>query len=129
MTDRTRALYADLATALGVAPFVPDDNGGIQLTIGEDTNVALYAEGDRDILLIAPLAPLPAEPEYGIMLWLLRKNLYTSGLAPFVVACDDGGTLVLWGRMPLDGLTGARLASLVDAVAAEARRIQAEVSP
>lgn len=129
MTDRTRALYADLATALGVAAFVPDENGGIQLTIGEDTHVALYAEGDRDILLIAPLAPLPAEPEYGVMLWLLRKNLYTSGLAPFVVACDDAGTLILWGRMPLDGLTGARLASLIDAVAAEARRIQAEVSP
>ncbi len=50
-----------------------------------------------------------------------------SDLAPFRVAADAGGTLVLWGRVPVEGLTGAALAGLVDAVATEGRRIRDEV--
>lgn len=128
MTDLTRALYAGLATALGIPPLQPDANGGIQLTIGEDTQVILYAERDITLLLVVPIAPLPREADYATTTWLLAQNMYTSSLAPFRLACDERGTVLLWGRIPLDGLTGETLATLIDAVAAEATRIGAELA-
>ena len=134
MLERTRALYADLAHALGIDALAPDDNGGIELTVGTDQRVILYGERDRDLLLVAPLAALPREPDYGVMLWLLRKNFYVDGLAPFTLACDEGGTVIMWGRLPLDGLTGealtgVSLAGLLDAVATEGEKIRAELDP
>lgn len=127
MPDRSRALYAELAAALGIGELPADNNGGVQLTIGEDTNVALFAEHDRTLLIVVPLAPLPRRIDYALTFWLLRQNLYTSDLAPFTLACDAAGTLALWGRVPLSDLTGTTLAALIDAVAAEARRIRAEI--
>jgi hypothetical protein len=119
MLERARALFADLAAALGIDALPADNNGGVQLTIGEDTHVALFA---------VPLGPLPPAAGYTLAFWLLRQNLYTSDLAPFTLACDEAGTLLLWGRVPLPELTGATLATLVDAVAAEARRIQGDIA-
>ncbi len=127
MPDRSRALYADLAAALGVADLPADNDGGVQLTIGADTSVALFAEQDRTLLIVVPLIPLPRQIDYALAFWLLRQNLYTSDLAPFTLACDAAGTLALWGRLPLSELTGTSLAALIDAVAAEARRIKGEV--
>ena len=127
MLEHTRALYADLAKTLGAAALPPDANGGIQLTIGEDTNVILFGENDVTLLVVAPVAALPRQPEYGVMLWLLRRNLYDSDMAPFQVACDEGGNLILWGRVPVEGMTGTALAGLLDAVAIESRRIRGEV--
>lgn len=127
MLEQTRALYADLAAALQVAELPTDDNGAVQLTIGEDTSVALFAEFDRTLLIVVPMAPLPEQIDYARAFWLLRQNLYTSDIAPFTLACDADGTLVLWGRIPLSDLTGTSLAALIDAVAAEARRIRAAV--
>lgn len=99
-----------------------------KLTIGENTNVALFAELDQSVLIVVPLGPLPPSIGYGLAFWLLRQSLYTSDLAPFTLACDEAGTLLLWGRVPLSELSGATLASLVDAVAAEARRIQEDIA-
>jgi hypothetical protein len=127
MPDRSRALYAELAAALGVTELPADNDGGVQLTIGADTTVALFAEQDRTLLIVVPLAPLPRQTGYALAFWLLRQNLYISDLAPFTLACDAAGTLVLWGRVPLAELTGTSLATLIDAVANEARRIRAEV--
>jgi hypothetical protein len=118
-TDRARLLLADLATALGIAGLTPDADGGIRLSIGDDVTVSLYAEGET-VLVVAPIGPLPAEPGYGAVAWLLRRNLYRSDIAPFVAACDDNGTLLLWARLPAATLDGARLASLLDALAGEA---------
>lgn len=125
--ERTRALYAELAASLGLPELVPDANGGVQLEVGGDTTVILFGENDASLLAVAPIAALPDDPGAGLTLWLLRRNFYDSGIAPFVVACDTAGTLLLWGRVPMEGLTGARLAGLLDAVAAEARTIRKEV--
>ena len=127
MLERTRALYDELAATLGLPALTPDDNGGIQLTIGADATVILFGENDVTLLVVAPIAPLPEQPDYATTLWLLRKNMYDSGIAPFALACDVGGNLVLWGRVPLDGLTGARLAGLLDALAAETGGIRREI--
>jgi len=125
---RTRALYAELAQALGVAALPPDANGGIELQVGADTTVILYAEGDRTLLVVVPLAALPREPDYGVMAWLLRRNLFDSELLPFCIAADAHANLILWGRVPVEGQTGASLAGLIDALGREAARIRAEVA-
>ena len=128
MFERTKALYADLAATLGLPALTPDANGGIQLTIGEDINVILFGDDDTAILAVAPIMPLPDDLSHGATLWLLRKNFYDSGIAPFTVACDAAGTLILWGHVPMSGLTGPRLAGLLDALAAEAKGIRAEIA-
>ncbi len=127
MLERTRELYAELAAALGLAALPPDANGGVQLDVGADTTVILYGENDAALLVVVPIMQLPSDVSPGVTLWLLRRNFYDSGIAPFALACDAAGTLVLWGRVPIDGLTGARLAGLLDAVGAEARTVRNEV--
>lgn len=121
------ALFAGLAVALGVDALPRDNNGGIRLTIGDDATVILFAEGERSILAVSPIAAMPRVPEYGVMVWLLRRNLYDSDLAPFQIGCDAGGNLILWGRVPVAGMTGAALAGLVDAVGSESGRIRAAI--
>jgi hypothetical protein len=128
MLELVRALFAELAIELGVEELPVDNNGAVQLTVGEDTTVALFAQVDRTLLVVLPLGPLPADIGYTLAFWLLRQNLYVSDLAPFTLACDEAGTLVLWGRVPLTDLTGASLAALIDALAAEARRIQEDIA-
>jgi Tir chaperone protein (CesT) family len=128
MLELVRALFAELAAVLGIGELPVDNNGAARLTVGEDTTVALFAQLDRTLLIVLPLGPLPPQTSYTLAFWLLRRNLYASDLAPFTLACDEAGTLVLWGRVPLSDLTGESLAHLVDALAAEARRIQDDIA-
>ena len=128
MPDLTQALYADLAKALGVKALPADNNGGIELAVGQDSTVVLFAENNETVLVAAPVAELPKQPDYGVILWLLRRNFYDSPIEPFRVACDTEGNIILWGRLPMAGLTGAALAALIDAVATEAGRIREEVA-
>ena len=128
MHERTRALYAELAAALGLEALPADENGGVQLTVGGDSSVVLFGETAFNLMIVAPIAPLPQTPDYGTMLWLLGRNMYTSDLAPFRIACDEGGTLILWGRVPIEGMTGTALAGLVDTLGGEARRIREAVA-
>jgi hypothetical protein len=128
MLEQTRALFADLATALAIPALMPDANGGIQLSIGADNNVILFGENDITLLVVVPVAAVPKTPDYGTVTWLLGRNFYTSDLAPFRIACDESGTLVIWGRIPVEGLTGTQLAAVIDAVAAEAGRIREAVA-
>ncbi len=128
MPGRTQALYADLAKSLGLAALPADNNGGVQLAVGDTSTVILFAENDETLLIAAPVAALPKQPEYGLTLWLLRRNFYDSPIEPFRVSCDTEGNIVLWGRLPMAGLTGAALAALIDAVATEANRVRAEVA-
>ncbi|MFN0184625.1 MAG: CesT family type III secretion system chaperone [Aquabacterium sp.] len=125
---KTRALYAELANALGVAELKPDANGGIQLSVGEDTTVVLFGQDDVQLLVVVPIVALPRDPDYALVAWLLRRNFYDSDLLPFRIAADQHANLVLWGRVPLQGQTGERLAGLLDVVATEVGRIRAEVS-
>jgi hypothetical protein len=128
MPGRTQALYADLAKSLGLNALPADNNGGIQLSVGDTSTVILFAENDETLLVAAPVAALPRQPDYGVMLWLLRRNFYDAPIEPFRVSCDTDANIVLWGRLPMAGLTGATLAALIDAVATEADRIREEVA-
>lgn len=126
--DRTRALIAELAAALGLASLPADDDGGYHLKVGAAaSDILIYGGDDETILVVAPVAPLPTTPEYGTMVYLLRNNMFDSPLAPFQVAVDDEGALLLWGRMPIAGLTGATLASVIDGLAEQVEEMRAEV--
>jgi Tir chaperone protein (CesT) family len=127
ITPSTLALFAELAKELGLPELEPDASGGVQLTVGGQNAVYLWGQSDGFVLIAAPAAALPKEPDYAVVQWLLHRNFYDSKLAPFRIATDAGGTIVLWGRVPVDGLTGKALAGLVDAVAGEARVIRDEV--
>jgi hypothetical protein len=127
MFKSTRALYADLAKALGVGALPADASGSIELTIGEDATVILFAEDAFTLMLVAPVMPLPAGLDYGVVLWLMRRNFYDSPLAPFRVSCDAAGTIVLWGRVPIEGMSGSALATLIDALGAESNLVREEL--
>jgi hypothetical protein len=124
---RTRALITELAAALDITALLPDDSGGFHLTIGTKTDVYLYGGDDETILVVAPVATLPLEPEYGLVIYLLRNNLFDSDMTPFQTACDDGGALILWGRLKITDLDGAVLAGVVDRLAERVETIRAEV--
>jgi hypothetical protein len=87
----------------------------------------LFTEDEATLLLAAPVAALPTTVNAGTALWLLRRNFYDSPIAPFRVACDQAGSIVVWGRVPIDEMTGEQLASIIDALAAEAGTIRAEI--
>jgi hypothetical protein len=127
MFKRTQALYADLAKTLGVATLPADDNGGVQLSVGQNSTVTLFAEDEFTLMLVSPVVALPKKIDYGTALWLLRRNFYESPIAPFRVSSDTAGSIVVWGRVPVEGMTGESLASLIDALAAEADLIRTEV--
>ena len=128
MPGRTQTLYADLAKSLGLQALPADNNGGVQLSVGDTSTVVLFAENDETLLIAAPVAALPKQPDYGVMLWLLRRNFYDLPIEPFRVSCDTEGNVILWGRLPVAGLTGTVLATLVDAVATEADRVREELA-
>jgi hypothetical protein len=127
MFKQTQSLYAALAKTLGVGALPADDNGGVQLSIGNNSTVTMFAEDERTLMLVSPVMPLPKKLDYGTTLWLFRRNFYDSPIAPFRVSCDTAGSIVVWGRVPVEGMTGESLAGLLDALAAEADFIRAEV--
>ena len=128
MFKRTQALYAALAKTLNVGALPADDNGSVQLTVGENSTVTLFAEDEFTLMLVSPVMALPKKVDYGGTLWLLRRNFYDSPIAPFRVSCDTAGTIVVWGRVPVEGMTGESLARLIDALAAEADLIREELA-
>lgn len=127
MFESTQALYADLASALGVASLPADAQGSLSITVGEEDTVLLFAEDEYSVMLVVPVMGLPTALDYGRVLWLLQRNFYESPLAPFRIACDEGGGVLIWGRMPVEGLSGAQLAGLIEAVANEAALIREEI--
>lgn len=129
MYDTTRTLYAELAKALGVDTIPADARGVVQLTIGEDGDSMVLAPEDPETLtMLAPVGKLPLKMDTATVLWLLRRNFHDSPSAPFRVGCDEAGTVVLWGRIPIGEMTGERLAGLIDAVVAEAALIREEIA-
>lgn len=114
---KTRALMADLAAALNLPGLPQDDNGGFELTIGDDTTVLIYGGDDETMLVVAPIGPLPAEPGYGLVVYLLRQNMFDSDITPFQIAIDSGGNVILWGRLGIEEFTGETLAALIAALA------------
>ena len=128
MSPTAKALYAQLAKTLGVADLPADANGIVHLTVGEEGRVVLVPEDAYTLMLMAPVGALPDGADRGTLLWLMRRNFHDSPLAPFRIGCDKAGTLVVWGRMPTEGLSGEQLAGLIDAVTAEAALIREEVA-
>jgi len=127
MFKRTQSLYAALAKTLGVEALPADENGGIQISIGDNSTVTLFAEDEFTLMLVSPVMALPKNMDYGTTLWLLRRNFYDSPITPFRVSCDTAGSIVVWGRVPAEGMTGEALAKLLQALGAEAEFIRAEV--
>ena len=128
MSPSAQALYAQLATALGVEAVPADAQGIVQLDVGDDGRVVLVPEDAYSLMLMSPVAALPQAIDQGTLLWLMRRNFHDSPLAPFRVGCDSAANLVVWGRMPIDGMSGEQLAGLLDAVAAEAALIREEIA-
>src|SRR3954469_19674762 len=128
ISKRTQTLYAALAKTLGVGAVPADDNGRVQLTIDDSSTVTLFAEDEFTLLMVSPVLTLPKNLDYVTVLWLLRRNFYDSPIAPFRVSCDTAGSIVIWGRMPVEGMTGEGLAKLIDALAAEADLIREELA-
>ena len=127
MSPAAQALYAQLAKALGVDAIPADAQGIVQLDVGDGGRVVIVPEDANTLMLLSPATKL-RELDYGSLLWLMRRNFHDSPIAPFRIGCDKAGTLVVWGRMPIDGLTGEQLAGLLDAVAAEAALIREELA-
>jgi hypothetical protein len=125
--DKTRLLIAKLAKQIGLKSLPSDDSGGYRLTIGASTEVFIYGGDDVTILVVAPVAPLPRDVEYGLAVYLLRGNLFDADTAPFQIAVDDGGVLIFWGRVRIADFDGATLATLLDRVAAKVEEIRGEV--
>jgi hypothetical protein len=127
LSKRTQSLYAALAKALGLATLPADANGGLQLTVGDNSTVRLFAEDEFTLMMVAPVMSLPKNVNYGTTLWLLRRNFYDSPIAPFRVSCDTAGSIIVWGRVPVEGMTGESLARLIDALATESASIRKEL--
>jgi len=128
MSPSAQALYAQLAKTLGVDAIPTDAQGIVQLNVGDEGRVVIVPEDAHTLMLLSPVAPLPKSLDHGTTLWLMRRNFHDSPLAPFRIGCDSAGSLVVWGRMPIDGLSGEQLAGLLDAVAAEAALIRDEIA-
>jgi hypothetical protein len=128
MSPNAQALYAQLAKALRLEAVPADARGIVQLDVGDDGRVVIVPEDAHTLMLLSPVAALPASMDRGTLLWLMRRNFHDSPLAPFRIGCDAAGSLVVWGRMPIEGLTGEQLAGLLDAVAAEAALIREEIA-
>ena len=127
MSPNAQALYAQLAKALGVPTVPADAQGIVQLNVGDDARVVLVPEDAYTLMLLSPVAALPKSIDRGTLLWLMRRNFHDSPLAPFRIGCDSAGGVVVWGRLPIEGMTGAQLAGLIDALATEATLIRAEI--
>jgi hypothetical protein len=128
MSPNAQALYSQLAKALGVATVPADAQGIVQLDVGDGGRVVLVPEDAHTLMLLSPVAALPKALDGGTLLWLMRRNFHDSPIAPFRIGCDSAGNLVVWGRLPIEGMSGAQLAGLIDALAAEAALIREEVA-
>jgi Tir chaperone protein (CesT) family len=127
MDDAHRRLYAELAKALGLKSVEGDAAGNVQITVGDDVTVVLFVENPLTLTIVAPVIRLPSELDHAIVLWLLRRNHYDSAIAPFRISCNSDNNLTIWGRVPVENLSGADLAALIDDVAAEVGNVREEL--
>jgi hypothetical protein len=125
--DRTRALIADLAKVIGLPDIPQDETGGWHLTVGDDGDVYLFGGDDEQILMVVPIAPLPTRPQFALVNYLLRSNMFDSDMAPFQIATDESATLVQWGRLRIADIDGTTLAKIIDNVSARATSLRGEI--
>lgn len=120
-------IFSQLAKSLGLNELVPDSNGGVELTVADRTKVCIFQVDEGFLLIVAPIAALPTKPEFGLMAWLLKLNFHSSELLPFVIAADHNANLVLWGKVPIERLTGDSLAGLIEALDSKVFEIRNEI--
>ena len=125
--EHTRALIADLAKVIGLPEIPQDETGGYHLTIGDDNDVYLYGGDDEQILIVVPIAPLPVKPQYALVNYMLRSNMFDSEMAPFQIATDDSATLIQWGRLKIADFDGTTLAKVIDNLADRATELKKEI--
>ncbi len=122
--DHTRALMAELAAVIGTAELPQDPSGGYSISVGTQTTVLIYGGDDEFILVVVPLGKLPLDPSYAVVTYLLGFNMFNSDTAPFVTATDEGGTLILWGKLRIDALDGKALGQVLDNLDGVATKIR-----
>lgn len=127
MLEEHRRLYAELARALGLSDLGADDTGAVQISVGDDA-VVLFVENDLTVTVVAPVVTLPEDLDYGRLLWLLRRNHYDSPIAPFRVSCNPNSIVTVWGRIPIEGLSGTDFALLLDGLVSEVADIRGELA-
>jgi hypothetical protein len=125
--DKTRALIAELAKTIGLEEIPQDATGGWHLTIGDDGDAYLYGGDDVHILIVVPIAPLPTRPQFALVNYLLRSNMFDSDMAPFQIATDESAELIQWGRLVIADFDGVTLAKVIDNVSARAAEIRKEI--
>jgi hypothetical protein len=125
--DRTRALIADLAKTIGLPEIPQDENGGWHLTVGDDGDVFIYGGDDEQILMVVPIGPLPTRPQFALVNFLLRSNMFDSELAPFQIATDEEATIVQWGRLKISDMNGTNLAKVIDNLSDRATSLRKEI--
>jgi hypothetical protein len=80
------------------------------------------------LLVVMPIAPLPTRPQFALVNFLLRGNMFDSDLAPFVIATDEEAMLIQWGRLEIGAIDGTTLAKVLDNLAARATSLRAEIA-
>ena len=125
--DQTRALIAELAGVIGLPDIPQDETGGFHLTIGEE-DIYIFGGDDEFILLVVPIGKLPEHPQYAVVNYLLHSNMFNSDFAPFVIATDDSGTLIQWGRLRIEDFDGQTLAKAIDNLADRAAKLRGELA-
>jgi hypothetical protein len=121
------SLFKDLAASIGVGALPLDENGAATLAVGDTSTVILIGETEETLLVMAPVGTLPVDIDYATVLWLLQRGFHDSPIAPFRVSCDEAATVVVWGRIPVDGMTAADLLKLAGALGDEVDIIRTEV--
>jgi len=127
--ETTAQLLADLAKVIGMKELVLDANKGCHLTIGDDNDAYLYDIGDARVLVVVPVAKLPLKPDYALVSYLFRSNLFDSEFTPFQIATDDDGMILQWARLNVADYDGTILAKAIDNLAARATKLRGEIEP
>lgn len=124
---RIEALMAELWRSLGMTGSNPQGDQ-FEFTLGTDVTVEISAENDEDLLVVAPVAPLPANPEWGMVQHLLRANGADSADFPFAIGSDEEGMIYLWARMPVAAVVPEELEAALHWIALRVTGLRATIS-
>lgn len=126
MSTRIEALMAELWRSLGLNGAAPQGEV-FEFTLGTDVIVNIAGENDDDLLIVAPVAPLPANPEWGMVQHLLRANGADSADFPFAIGSDEEGMIYLWARMPVAAVVPEELESALHWLALRVTGLRATI--
>jgi hypothetical protein len=122
-----QTLFKNVAATIGVPSLPLDENEAATLAVGDSATAILIGEAEDTLLVMAPVGALPLDIDYASTVWLLQRGFHDSPIAPFRVSCDSAGTVVIWGRIPVEGMEAADLMKLLSALGDEVDTIRAEV--